>query len=46
MRDGIVRDPREEIVSLCARLYEKKSAQKRARKALEGIPEYAPNFPI
>ncbi|WP_214096435.1 recombinase family protein [Candidatus Methylacidithermus pantelleriae] len=37
MTDDIVRDLQEVIVSLCARLYEKKSAQSRAKKALETI---------
>ncbi|HSA77275.1 MAG TPA: IS607 family transposase, partial [Nitrospirota bacterium] len=35
MKDDIVRDLHEVIVSLCARLYGKRSAKNRAKRALE-----------
>jgi predicted site-specific integrase-resolvase len=35
MKDDIVRDLHEVIVSLCARLYGKRSAKKRAKRAIE-----------
>ncbi len=37
--DDIVPDLHEVIVSLCARLYGKRSAQNRAKKALEALHE-------
>lgn len=37
MTDDIVRDLHEVIVSMCARLYGKRSARNRARKALEAM---------
>jgi predicted site-specific integrase-resolvase len=37
--DDIVRDLHEVIVSLCARLYGKRSARHRAQKALEAIQD-------
>jgi predicted site-specific integrase-resolvase len=37
LTDDIVRDLREVIVSMCARLYGKRSAKNRAQKALEAI---------
>jgi predicted site-specific integrase-resolvase len=37
MTDDIVRDLHEVIVSMCARLYGKRSAKNRARKALAAI---------
>ncbi|CAB4242878.1 Predicted site-specific integrase-resolvase (fragment) [Methylacidimicrobium sp. AP8] len=39
MTDDIVRDLHEVIVSMCARLYGKRSAQNRAKKALKAIHE-------
>ncbi len=35
MKDDIVRDLHEVIVSLCARLYGKRSAKNRAKRAVE-----------
>jgi len=35
--DDIVRDLQEVIVSLCARLYGKRAAKNRAKKAIEAI---------
>jgi predicted site-specific integrase-resolvase len=37
MTDDIVRDLHEVIVSICARLYGKRSAKNRAKKALEAM---------
>ncbi len=37
MTDDIVRDLHEVIVSMCARLYGKRSAQNRAKKALDAL---------
>ena len=37
MSDDVVRDLHEVIVSMCARLYGKGSAKKRAQKALDAI---------
>jgi predicted site-specific integrase-resolvase len=37
MTDDIVRDLHEVIVSMCARLYGKRSAKNRAKKALEAM---------
>ena len=39
MTDDIVRDLHEVIVSMCARLYGKRSARNRAQKALDAINE-------
>ncbi|CAB4242911.1 Predicted site-specific integrase-resolvase (fragment) [Methylacidimicrobium sp. AP8] len=39
MTDDIVRDLHEVIVSMCARLYGKRSARNRAEKALKAIHE-------
>lgn len=39
MTDDIVRDLHEVIVSMCARLYGKRSAKNRAQKALDAIHE-------
>ena len=41
MTDDIVRDLHEVIVSMCARLYGKRSANNRAKKALEAITKCA-----
>jgi predicted site-specific integrase-resolvase len=41
MRDDIVRDLHEVIVSMCARLYGKRSAKNRAQKAINAIHEVA-----
>ena len=41
MTDDIVRDVHEVIVSMCARLYGKRSAKNRARKALEALHDAA-----
>jgi predicted site-specific integrase-resolvase len=35
MKDDIVRDLHEVIISLCARLYGKRSAKNRAKRAIE-----------
>jgi len=35
--DDIVREKQEVIVSMCARLYGKRAAKKRAKKAIEAI---------
>ena len=39
VNDDIVRDLHEVIVSMCARLYGKRSAKNRAQKALDAIHE-------
>jgi len=39
MTDDIVRDLHEVIVSMCSRLYGKRSAKNRAQKALDAIHE-------
>jgi predicted site-specific integrase-resolvase len=36
-KDDIVRDLHEIIVSLCSRLYGKRSAERRAKKAVEAL---------
>jgi len=37
IKDDIVRDLHEIIVSLCSRLYGKRSAERRAKKAVEAL---------
>ncbi len=37
VKDDIVRDLHEIIVSLCSRLYGKRSAERRAKKAVEAL---------
>lgn len=37
LKDDIVRDATEVLTSLCARLYGKRSAERRARKAMAAL---------
>ena len=45
MTDDIVRDITEVLTSMCARLYGKRSAAQRARKAMLVLHEHGPNEP-